>query len=83
MYHRLLKIYIATHEPQLEMILQGVEPEERFSHQFLCSHNVDEIDFSDYSVIILDFDTAAPKSLDRIKTIKNVKVAVIGCFTPQ
>lgn len=81
MYHRLLKIYIATHDPQLEMILQGVEPEERFSHQFLCSHNVDEIDFSDYSVIILDFDTASPKSLDRIKTIKNDKVAVIGCFT--
>ncbi|MDD2464475.1 MAG: diguanylate cyclase [Desulfobulbus sp.] len=81
MYHRLLKVFIATQDSQLETILQTVQPEERFSHQFLCSHNVDEFDLNDYSIVILDFDTVAPDSLERIEAIKNDHVAVIGCFT--
>nr|WP_321467715.1 diguanylate cyclase [uncultured Desulfobulbus sp.] len=83
MYHRLLNILIATQGTQLETILQGVQPEERFSPQFLSSHNIEEIDLNDYAVIILDFDTVAPESVGRIATIKSDRVAVIGCFTPD
>ncbi len=81
MYHRLLNIFIASQNPQLETILQRVQPEQRFSHQFVCSPNVDETDLSNYSVIILDFESVAPESLKRIEAIKDDQVAVIGCFT--
>ena len=81
MYHRLLTIFIASQNPQLETLLQGVQPEERFSHRFVCSPTVDETDLSDYSVIILDFETVAPESLKRIEAIKDEQVVVIGCFT--
>lgn len=36
---------------------------------------------SDYSVIILDFETVALDSLERIEAIKEDQVVVIGCFT--
>ncbi len=83
MYHRLLNIFIASQDPQLDTLLQSVQPEERFSHQFLCSPNVDETDLNDYSVIILDFETVAPESLERIEAIKDDQVVVIGCFTSE
>jgi diguanylate cyclase (GGDEF)-like protein/PAS domain S-box-containing protein len=81
MYHRLLNIFIASQDPQLQTILQTVQPGERFSHRFHCSPDVDETDLNDYPVIILDFDTVAPGSLERIEAIKDDRVAVIGCFT--
>lgn len=83
MYHRLLNIFIASQDPQLETLLQRVQPEERFSHQFLRSPNVDETGLNDYSVIILDFETVVPESLERIEAIKDDQVVVIGCFTSE
>ncbi len=81
MYHRLLNIFIASQDSQLDTILKRVKAEERFSHSFYCSPNVDEIDLSDYSVIILDFETVGPEFLERIEASKGDQVVVIGCFT--
>ncbi|MBM9518236.1 diguanylate cyclase [Desulforhopalus vacuolatus] len=83
MYHRLLQIFIATQDPQLERLLHEVQPEEKFSHQFLSSPNVDEANLNEYSVIILDFETVTPESMEHIQAVKDEHVAVIGCFTPE
>ncbi|ABA89535.1 diguanylate cyclase, PAS domain-containing [Syntrophotalea carbinolica DSM 2380] len=81
MYHRLLNIFIVSQDSQIETLLQGVQPEERFSHRFLCSPNIDETDLNDYAIIVLDFQTVAAESLEPIKSIKADRVVVIGCFT--
>lgn len=83
MYHRLLKIFIATKSHQLESLLQEGQPEDRFSHQFFSSPNIDDVDLNEYSVIILDFETVPPEAMAQIQAVMDEQVAVVGCFTPE
>ncbi len=81
MYHRVLNICIASQNSQLETLLRGVPALERFSYQFLCYSNVDEAGLQECAVIILDFETVTPGSIERIHAAKNERAVLIGCFT--
>lgn len=83
MYHRILKIYIATQHSQLETLLQGVPPVNNFSHQFTSHPEIKIADLKQYGIIILDFDTVPPESLEKFFLAKNDQAAAIGYFTPD
>ena len=83
MYHRILKVYIATQNSQLETFLQSVPPVNNFSHQFISHPEIKIADLKQDEIIILDFDTVPPESLEKIFLAKNDPAAVIGCFTPD
>jgi diguanylate cyclase (GGDEF)-like protein/PAS domain S-box-containing protein len=83
MYHRILKVYIATQNSQLETFLQSVPPVNNSSHQFISHPEIKIADLKQYEIIILDFDTVPPESLEKIFLAKNDQAAVIGCFTPD
>ena len=81
MYHRMLNIFIATQNPQLETILRGAQQVERFSHQFFCHSEVEEADLKGCRVIVLDFENAAPISMEKILAAKDEQALVVGCFS--
>ncbi|MCP4671929.1 MAG: GGDEF domain-containing protein, partial [Desulfobacula sp.] len=81
MYHRILNIFIATQNHQLETFLRSVPPVERFSYEFFCHLDVDEIDLKGYGVIILDFENVKPISLEKILAAKDEQAVVVGCFS--
>ncbi len=81
MYHRLLNIFIATRDPQLEALLRGVSPQENFSHRFLQRQVVDDESLKGCAVIILDFETVDHESIKKIQAAKDEQAVVIGCFT--
>jgi len=83
MYHRLLNIWLATQDPQLEMFLRAVPPLERFSHQFLCSPGIEEADLHGCAVIILDLEPMSPEFIEKIYADKDEQAAMIGCCTPE
>lgn len=81
MYHRILNILIATQNHQLEAFLRGAPPVERFSYQFFCHPDVDEVDLKGYGVIVLDFENVKPISLEKILAAKDEQAVVVGCFS--
>lgn len=81
MYHRILNILIATQNYQLETFLRGVPPVERFSYDFFCHPDVDEVDLKGYGVIVLDFENVKPISLEKIFAAKDEQAFVVGCFS--
>lgn len=83
MYHRVLSIYIATQNSQLETFLQGVPPLNNFSHRFLSHPKIKIADLKQCRIIILDFDTVPPELLEEIFLAKNDQASVIGCFRPD
>ncbi|MFO7749045.1 MAG: PAS domain-containing protein [Desulfobacteraceae bacterium] len=72
---------IATQNTQLETFLRGVPPIERFSYEFFCHPDVDEVDLKGYGIIVLDFDTVKLISLEKILAAKDEKALVVGCFS--
>ena len=81
MYNRLLNIYIAARDNQLEEILQAVAPLERFSHKFFCSAEIEIGKLKEYRIIIIDFETVTPESLTNIYSAKDDRAFLIGCIT--
>ena len=81
MYHRLLNIFIASSDPQLEALLQAVSPQENFSHQFHVQPDVDEASLKGCAVIIVDFETVGPDATEWLQAAKDEQAVVIGCFT--
>ncbi len=81
MYHRIVNIFIATQNPQLETLLRGAPPLERFSYQFFCHPDVHEEDLKGCTVIVLDFENDEPISLEKILAAKDEQAVVIGCFS--
>jgi len=80
-YHRILNIFIATQNPQLETLLRDTPPIDRFSYQFSCHPDVDEADLKGCRVIVLDFEDDNPISLENILAAKDEQAVVIGCFS--
>ncbi|SFM14500.1 PAS domain S-box-containing protein/diguanylate cyclase (GGDEF) domain-containing protein [Desulfomicrobium norvegicum] len=80
MYQRLLNIFMATRNPQLETLLRGVPPQEGFSHQFIGRPDIAEADIKGCAVIILDFDAVAPECVAKIHDAKDEYAIMIGCF---
>lgn len=80
MYQRLLNIFMATRNPQLETLLRGVPPQERFSHQFIGRPDIAEADIKGCAVIILDFKAVAPEQVAKIHDAKDEHAIMIGCF---
>jgi len=80
-YHRILNILIATQDHQLEMFLRRTPPAERFSHEFFCHPDVDDIDLRRYGVIVFDCQNANPASLEKVFAGKDEQAVVVGCFS--
>jgi len=83
MYKRILNIFIATQDHQLETHLLDVQPYERFTHRFHTHPQADQANIQGCAVIILDFETVTPDSLARIHNAKDESAVIIGCFTPE
>jgi len=82
-YHRVLKILIVTETHQLETILCGVAPAERFSYEFSCCPDINGIDLKGYGVIVLDYESAEAISLEKIVAAKDEQALVVGCFSAE
>jgi len=80
-YHRILNIFIATQNHQLETFLRGAPQVERFSYEFFCHPDVDGVDLKRYGVIVLDFENVNPTSLEKIFAAKDEQAVVVGCFS--
>ena len=80
MYYRTLNIVLVSQDPLLLTLLQGVTPEERFFHQFVCTTDLTAVTREGTSILILDFDTVAPESIERIQAIIGDQIPLIGCF---
>lgn len=80
MYHRILKVYIATQNSQLETFLQSVPPVNNSSHQFISHPEIKIADLKQYEIIILDFDTVPLQALEETVVAKNDEAVLIGCF---
>jgi len=80
-YHRILNIFIATQNHQLETLLRGAPPVERFSYEFFCHPDVNEVDLKGYGVIVLDFENVKSISLEKILAAKDEQAVVVGCFS--
>lgn len=80
MYHRLLSIFIATRSPELETLLLGVPPQDRFSHRFISSADILAVDINSCAVIILDFETVPSEVLLKIREARNEQAVVIACL---
>lgn len=83
MYHRLLKILIATQDPELETLLRGVSPLERFSHQIDCRRHVDDAAVEGYAMIILDGHDCERDAIRKIHAAKDDGAVLISCFDPK
>ena len=85
MYHRSLNIFIASQDSPLETILKNVSPLEGFSHHFSCfpDREIDDAELKKCGVIIFDFETVSPKSIETIHVAKDDQAIVIGCLTPE
>ena len=81
MYHRIVNICIITQNPQLEALVRGAPPVERFSYQFFSHPDVDEAYLKGCRVIVLDFENDKPISLEKILAAKDEQAVVIGCFS--
>ncbi|MCG8550501.1 MAG: GGDEF domain-containing protein, partial [Desulfobacterales bacterium] len=81
MYHRKLNVYIAAQDSQLETLIKNVPPVDNFSHQFVSCPKIRTADLKQYGIIILDFDTVPPESLEEIISATNNRTVVIGAFT--
>ncbi len=81
MYHRILKILIATQNHQLETFLQKVPAADRFSHEFFCCPDMAGIDLKGYGVIVLDLGSLPSASIEKILAAKDEHAVVVGCFS--
>ncbi len=80
MYHRLLRIFIATADPQLAELLQGIEPLEQFSHEFIVRPEWDEHAAADCAVVILDDPHDIGGLIDRGHAVLNQETVLVACF---
>ncbi len=80
-YHRLLKILVATRNPQLETLLRNVPPQERFSHRFFCSPVVDASRLKDFAIIVLDFTCINADLISVINKGKDKEAVLVGYFS--
>ncbi len=83
MYHRILNVFIATQTRQLETFLRGVPPVERFSYEFFCHPDIDEVNLKGYGVIVLDFENVKPIFLEKVLAAKDEQAVVVGCFSAE
>jgi len=79
-YQRALKIFMATRHRQLETLLRGVPPLERFSHEFIISPDIAAADIKGCGVVVLDFGTVRPDCLAGIRDAMDGPALVAGCF---
>jgi len=83
MYHRLLKICIATRDNLLEDLVRNISPQENFTHQFICSPELDGNLLKECTVFVVDFDTVSPCFMEKIRAVRDDGAAVIGCFSSE
>jgi diguanylate cyclase (GGDEF)-like protein/PAS domain S-box-containing protein len=74
---------MATQETRLEKVLQGIPPVDNFSHQFIRRPEINIADIERCGIIILDFGTVPPESLEKTFSSKNNRPVLIGCFPPD
>jgi len=78
-YQRLLKILIATDDPQLRSLLEAVSPQDKFSHRFVSSSSPDKAQLNNNLIIILDLDKADIEFIEQIRDEYGDQKKLIAC----